>query len=261
MPIDNYKYTETLGFVLTLVRLDESGLYICRTKENPNQVLHFSVDVMESCEFLLLMNGTNNCHLGKVTHRHDRRLLLLPTSTDRSRPESSSPSGTINGEGSTDWNGSYLLASLVSLLPETTNPQTFRTSRNSNSVLNNSIDYATRGATTARDESHSNSNGDGNGDFDVTTASGSSSSSGISSGTTTLSSGVGPIKLSEGNVIGYGSHSLDPFASPPARSSQFEICNYVYLCSVRILFLLVLLSPATILQYLVHPNHIHYTSE
>ncbi|XP_055641478.1 vascular endothelial growth factor receptor 1 isoform X2 [Toxorhynchites rutilus septentrionalis] len=48
MQIDNYKYSETIGFVLTLVRLDESGVYLCRSKETSTQQLHFHVDVMES---------------------------------------------------------------------------------------------------------------------------------------------------------------------------------------------------------------------
>ncbi|XP_053693410.1 vascular endothelial growth factor receptor 1 isoform X2 [Sabethes cyaneus] len=48
MQIDNYKYTETVGFVLTPYRLDESGLYLCRAKESPDNVLHFHMEVMES---------------------------------------------------------------------------------------------------------------------------------------------------------------------------------------------------------------------
>ncbi|XP_058815149.1 vascular endothelial growth factor receptor 1 isoform X2 [Topomyia yanbarensis] len=48
MQIDNYKYTETVGFVLTPYRLDESGLYLCRPKEDPDKPIHFQLDVMES---------------------------------------------------------------------------------------------------------------------------------------------------------------------------------------------------------------------
>ncbi|XP_058451061.1 vascular endothelial growth factor receptor 1 isoform X2 [Malaya genurostris] len=48
MQIDNFKYTETVGFVLTPYRLDESGLYLCRPKEDPDKPIHFQLDVMES---------------------------------------------------------------------------------------------------------------------------------------------------------------------------------------------------------------------
>ncbi|XP_065073902.1 vascular endothelial growth factor receptor 1 isoform X8 [Ochlerotatus camptorhynchus] len=49
MEIENYKYTESRGYVLRTYRIEDAGLYICRPRASPvEQELHFQMDVMES---------------------------------------------------------------------------------------------------------------------------------------------------------------------------------------------------------------------
>ncbi|XP_065073901.1 vascular endothelial growth factor receptor 1 isoform X7 [Ochlerotatus camptorhynchus] len=52
MEIENYKYTESRGYVLRTYRIEDAGLYICRPRASPvEQELHFQMDVMESYDF------------------------------------------------------------------------------------------------------------------------------------------------------------------------------------------------------------------
>nr|XP_029709179.1 vascular endothelial growth factor receptor 1 isoform X12 [Aedes albopictus] len=49
MPIDNYRYSESVGFVLRPYRLEDGGHYICRAKDHPDaEKIFFQMDVMES---------------------------------------------------------------------------------------------------------------------------------------------------------------------------------------------------------------------
>ncbi|XP_055548127.1 vascular endothelial growth factor receptor 1 isoform X2 [Wyeomyia smithii] len=232
MQIDNYKYTETVGFVLTPYRLDDSGIYLCRSKEQPDKPLHLTVEVTESCE----LNGTNHCKLGSV--RRFNPLLLLTTGGDRNGSSSASSSSLSVNETFapveelwTDWNDSSLaLKPLLSVLsPELTNSQTFRTAGiiRDYLLLGNASDYDT--TTISTEYNYNNSRIDD--DPDVMTAGGSNSSS---NATTSLSSGVGPIKLTLGKVTGSGSHSLDPSVSPSLRPSRFHSSVTEYIQKPRV---------------------------
>nr|XP_029709180.1 vascular endothelial growth factor receptor 1 isoform X13 [Aedes albopictus] len=52
MPIDNYRYSESVGFVLRPYRLEDGGHYICRAKDHPDaEKIFFQMDVMESYDY------------------------------------------------------------------------------------------------------------------------------------------------------------------------------------------------------------------
>lgn len=221
MEIENYKYTESRGYVLRTYRLEDAGLYICRPVANPSeQELHFQMDVMESCELKLLMNGTNNkCKLGNA-----RRLPppLLPSTSITRGLDSSSPLFEI----SNDLPESPPSPSVVHRsLSKTTNARTSRTSRSSNSILNLPGELSsstTMTTTTEFFEKYTTEFGDEGFDDRTTEAGGggnggSRNASGFSNSNRLSSSGVGSrmLGISAGQVTTTGKGSrLDPSASP-----------------------------------------------
>lgn len=206
MEIENYKYTESRGFVLRTYRLEDAGIYICRAKDNPDaNQLHFQMDVMESCELKLLMSGTNKkCKLGIA-----RRLPPLLSTTSMTRGRDSSPP---RFEGSSDLPEAP--PSVVHRsLSQTTNARTSRTSRSSNSILNLSGELSsTTTEKTEFTEQYPTTEHGGEG-FDRTT-----DASGERGGSRNRlsSSGVGSRMLgsSAGQVTTGKGSRLDPSASP-----------------------------------------------
>ncbi|XP_065073895.1 vascular endothelial growth factor receptor 1 isoform X2 [Ochlerotatus camptorhynchus] len=209
MEIENYKYTESRGYVLRTYRIEDAGLYICRPRASPvEQELHFQMDVMESCELKLLMSGTNNkCKLGNA-----RRLLPLLSTTSAIRGRDSSPP---RFEISNDRPEAPPSSVVHRSLSKTTNARTSRTSRSSNSILNLSGELSTTTMTTTEKteftEQYTTEHGAEG--FDRTTdASGgrggsrnASSSSGV--GSRMLGSSAGQVTTGKGS-------RLDPSASP-----------------------------------------------
>lgn len=208
MEIENYKYTESRGFVLRTYRLEDAGIYICRAVANPTeQQLHFQMDVMESCELKLLMSGTNKkCKLGIA-----RRLPPPLSTTSMTRGQDSSSPRFESSNDLPEAPPSVVHRSLS----QTTNARTSRTSRSSNSILNLSGELSSTTMTTTTEmteftEQYTTEHG-GEG-FDRTTdASGGSggsrnrlSSSGV--GSRMLGSSAGQVTTGKGS-------RLDPSAS------------------------------------------------
>ncbi|XP_055592242.1 vascular endothelial growth factor receptor 1-like isoform X10 [Uranotaenia lowii] len=50
-PLDDYKFSEPHGFVLMAYRLDQSGVYLCRQKDNIDKTKHFHVEIMETYDY------------------------------------------------------------------------------------------------------------------------------------------------------------------------------------------------------------------
>lgn len=163
MPIDNYRYSESVGFVLRPYRLEDGGHYICRAKDHPDaEKIFFQMDVMESCELKLLTNGTNlspNCKLGS-TRRYPLLLLSNVTSLAGGGPggNDTSPSSEADDEDPVE---------AFPFSDTTTNARKYRTPRNSDPVSSLSTDFAsiatstTTTTTDLTDQSYSESTGEG----------------------------------------------------------------------------------------------------
>nr|XP_029709171.1 vascular endothelial growth factor receptor 1 isoform X5 [Aedes albopictus] len=164
MPIDNYRYSESVGFVLRPYRLEDGGHYICRAKDHPDaEKIFFQMDVMESCELKLLTNGTNlspNCKLGSA-RRSPLLLLSNVTSLAGGGPggNDTSPSSVADDEDPVE---------AFPFSDTTTNARKYRTPRNSDPVSSLSTDFASISTSTTTttmtdltDQSNSEFTGEG----------------------------------------------------------------------------------------------------
>ncbi|XP_055592235.1 vascular endothelial growth factor receptor kdr-like isoform X4 [Uranotaenia lowii] len=123
-PLDDYKFSEPHGFVLMAYRLDQSGVYLCRQKDNIDKTKHFHVEIMETCESLLAsLNTTTNPKCKNTRARNAvPPLPWLPLSVASSDPLDSSSSNPFDEDEDDDFDdeptssGWTISSPLVSLL-------------------------------------------------------------------------------------------------------------------------------------------------